>query len=495
MPIDDYLANVIKVGDEGSALLGSMIKETTGNSRYISFQGGLPLVNVPQGKHVVVYSVAGDSNRTNVEEHARSMVDKLMTVADQLVVEPVGFANIIDSSTGNIELITKIRNQLVAGAHEHQLAILNGENAILGNRITKDANVVGTMIALSDRPQQGSLPVPYTSFNPQGQKVIINSDGIGTKTYFYELADLIAQQEGAPLVAESIFDFLAMTLDDTVKFGARARVSSAVFEYSTRMDDFFDRAENIYSRHLTKRMQEFCASIKCKGLLHAHDARDRIASSLPAGLAYHISGSAVSTISRKRLVHPLVPQEGDVLIAMRGKPNPRSNGISSKRKAMDMLSSTVLPREQWYMTQKGQHFLEYLRQPSLVFYPIVSPLLEQGIATAFYHNSGGAYNGKLGKPIAKLGLHVNISDMFEPDSRELKLKDGIGMSVRDAYSQWPMGNDGFIAVTEEGKVHDHLRKMNVQSRTVGEFRKASESEKPGIVVETYNGQEEFFDGS
>ena len=91
-------------------------------------------------------------------------------------------------------MLKSIADGLVSEANANGLAILNGENAILGSRI-KDATICGTMISIASETMlptgngrfiRGSTE--YAVFPHHGKAAHINSDGQGTKAEFGERA-------------------------------------------------------------------------------------------------------------------------------------------------------------------------------------------------------------------------------------------------------------------------------------------------------------------
>ena len=150
--LDDYLAKVIHLGDQGSHLLAKRCAPTLRNSPYVRIIPGstqrMAVLDLPQQYDVVVHSATGDPGITDVQEHAKSMVIRLHEQAQRLGVTPVALANVIDSRTGDLKMLEAAAAGLVDGANSKGLAIMNGENAILGDRVVPEANVMGTMISL-----------------------------------------------------------------------------------------------------------------------------------------------------------------------------------------------------------------------------------------------------------------------------------------------------------------------------------------------------------
>lgn len=462
--VDVYIEQVIGKGDQGSNLLRAITAPTLNNCEFVDLSPVGPILRIPEGYYCVVHSNAGDCV-DDLEKHAASLVDRLVSNA---MGRPLGFANVIDSRTGDTGMLERIAKAMVGKANEHGIAIMNGENAILGERV-KEANVSGTMISIVPKKAWDKglgvfvdNGVYYAIFDPMGKAVTINSDGVGTKTEFYERIERYTL---------GILDWIAMILDDTIKTGAIARVASGVVE--TRGD--------IPVKNILEALKGRLPRMGFIPILQPEDVGDRLNGYCECAPAYNISGSVVSIIDEERLRNPLKPGAGEYLIAIRKKnPNPRSNGITHKRKMMVELFG-----EHYQNTPEGKLFLDYLAEPSAILYPVFRDLIELGLATSVYHMSGGAFDGKLSKTLAQNGLFAVLSNLFKPDSRELFFMRASRTSVEDAYRKWPMGNDGFITSKYPFEAIELIGDRGFEARAVG--RLIADGRK-GIELEAFNGR-------
>ena len=396
----------------------------------------------------------------DLRKHTLSLIDKLARDSENIGAEPVAFADVVDSNTGDLDMIDIVGYALKEGADKHKVGIPTGENAILGNRVNCEANVIGTMMALLPRSKaeelspDGSLffsfkkdGISYAVFDPEGKPVMINSDGVGTNTEFYE-------RSGDYKLA--VDDEAAMKWDDAAKLGAIIRVSSTIVETKGNIpiDEIIAHAESLGKRN------------NLIAILDEDKVGSRIMGFNPSAASYNVGGSVVSTIDEWRLQNPLKPNAGDYLLALTGMlPNPRSNGITDKRKAM-----VALFGENWHKTEIGKIFMQYLGQPSTILYPVFNDLIGKGLATSVYHMSGGAFRGKLAKPLARHNLFVKINDLFRPDWRESTLIGHSLMPAEVAYASFPMGNDGFITTAEPEQAIELIeRKYGMLARVVGQL--------------------------
>ncbi|HLD05573.1 MAG TPA: AIR synthase related protein [Candidatus Nanoarchaeia archaeon] len=487
--IDDYIKTVVNVDQEGAKVLATKCAPTLRNSAFVQIlkEGlhGVAVLRIPEDHHVVVHSACGD-HLLDLKAHVHSMVANLVKQAKAINAIPIGFADVIDWS-GEESLIEGIGEALVQAANQFNLPILNGENAVLGERVTCGANVSGTMVSMISKKEKLPLEcipgifekdhVRYAVFDAEGKAVFINSDGVGTKTEFYERAKKYVLAVG---------DSFAMKVDDASKLGAIPKVVADVIEFKGEipLDEIVAYGQ--------RKAKEF----NCLYAVHEVRVENRIKGYKEEIPSYNLSGSVVSIIDEARLKNPPLPQAGDSLVAIRGKPNPRSNGITSKRKGMLLLGESwckLHGMNEWHETSEGQHFLAYLAEPSTVFYPVFNELLEKGLASAVFHMSGGAYESKLARPLARQGLFVKLEFLFAPDLREIALMNVLGKRMRDAYAQWPMGTEGFITTKDAEKAIKVLQSYGLEAKKVGVVEKAVD--RKGIVFQAFNGEEVYFSGN
>jgi len=209
-------------------------------------------------------------------------------------------------------------------------------------------------------------------------------------------------------------DSAAMKFDDTAKSGATAVVISDVVEYNGNID--FDP--------MNLEASEIGEKTGAMYILQKENVGNRLRSYNGKAAAFNVSGSAVCLIDEERLKNPLKPSAGEYLVAIRGKPNPRSNGITAKRKIINSLGQEWCRnsgKEEWHETREGKEFLGYLAEPSTILYSVFKDLIDKDVATSVYHLSGGAWDGKLARPLTKHNLFAKLKNIFPPDWRESAL--------------------------------------------------------------------------
>lgn len=474
--VDHYIENVIKQGDQGSKFLAASSAQTLKNNDLVDVledgMNGLAVLRIPEGNVVDAITIGGDPKIDNIGDYAASAVERAAKMLEASKMKPIAFADVIDSSTGDITHLKVIQGALVEAANKYKIPIINGENAILGNRVNGIANITVTMLGMGDQDnvlREHRSDPPRALFDPHGKPVYVCCDGIGTKGEIYE-------RKGVPQIG--LQDAIAMKADDAVKIGAHIEAICENIEYTGDINHsaFLSVAHRIRNE----------AGIGYVNLTF-EEMGGRIASYKPGVTATNISGSAIATIDEARLADPLRPREGDTLIAIRGQSNPRSNGISARRALMVQRFGP-----EWHTTEAGEIFMDFLASPSTIFYSLFSKLVEQGLATSVFHLSGGAYDGKLARPLAKHGLYAEMTHLFPPDWRDLAMVGFGCTSAYDAYRTWPMGNEAFISTQFPDMALDWIDSYKLQGRIVGTLRK--DEQRTGIGFQAANGKLLYFSG-
>ena len=140
--VDDYIEEVVKKGDEGSKLLAAMCAPTLKNSDYVEVlrpgMNGIAVLRIPGYYKLAVHSACGEPSLWNPEDHSRSMVDRLVGEAHEIGARPVAFMDVIDSRNGSEKLVRAIGSSLASSANRHKISILNGELAIIEDRLERE---------------------------------------------------------------------------------------------------------------------------------------------------------------------------------------------------------------------------------------------------------------------------------------------------------------------------------------------------------------------
>jgi phosphoribosylaminoimidazole (AIR) synthetase len=482
----------IREKDAMSRLLAQITSDTLNNGHYVkplvSGKNGVNLLDgLPAGQKVAIHSTGGDVKELDPAKYAASVIRKACAHSDAIGGQPIGFADVIDAQSTNEEFVRKVGTALRDQANNYKVPILNGELAKLGYRINCPCNISGTMITLLPEDNRLSRDVrsgftfnrcgvEYIVLDHEGLALYINSDGIGTKTEFYE-------RMGEP--QRGVYDLMAMGLDDLVKIHAVARAISSVCETKGRIDVDAIRTELV----IATREMDVQATVQHEQVAH------RLKGYKENARSYNMSGSFISSLDLSKLVSLPHPDDGNLLLALAGYyPNPRSNGMTVRREIM-VANYGV----EWHKTPEGRHYMKFLGQPSVPLYPALKELLDKGIATAAYHPSGGAFDDKLGLVLARQGMFVEVGlpgfeELFQPDLREVSFA-AYSDSVETAYSKYEMGTDGFAAIKRDRleEARQVLGVYDLRSRNLGVIQKA-QGDNIGIKFKAYNGKVIHFDG-
>lgn len=483
---DWYAETTILKGDECSKKLAAATAPTLRNNDNIMFvKSGMNHVAVIKPREDYVYfvtSVAGPADEKDMKTYVKKLIQKGLELSKVAGLTPIGFADVIDASRADPALAELIGAVLAEEATTNRLAVLNGEYADLGARVTVDANMNLTMISCAKKGINaaaaiGMLNSPF--FNPKKDELIyVNSDGVGTKHEFYERLARLTGNYHALLGA--VHDSLAMKLDDLVKINARVVAVSDTVEHN----GFIHVNEaNMFREYIGKEIGSKFGNID----LVFHDVGNNVASFEPSSIAYNMSGSSVSLINEQNLLNLPVPRAGNYLLAIVGQEDsPRSNGISLLRKIFENVYGS-----NWHKNPECKKLLEFASTPSDIFYPLFKELLDTNTANAVFHLSGGAYNGKLARPLAKEGLHVTLDNLWPVSDLIKDLIDKSGMPPSSFYNKWVMRNPGFVATDKPLEAMRIINDFGYAVKIAGHLEK---SDKQGVSMTAYNGEKLYFDG-
>ena len=471
---DEYAEQVIRKGDEGSRLLEEMCQQTCDGARFVSYEGpegymvrGLRL---PRDHKVVVHAVGGNPSTKSFPDYVQSAMSNLKEQAALIGANLVSIINVLDThGTDDLSDVLRYREVLGNEALANHISVINGEYAILGAMINPaivaNVNLIGVSIAKPGR--NGSLQRfnhHYGYFDHEGMLVTGNGDGVGTKVDVYARAEKFAL---------GIDDLLAMILDDSIKRGAIPRLVASLLE----------AYQQIPIPNMRATLQRRAAEMGVLGILQTERVGQRIVGWRPGVRAYNLSGAAICTIADDRIAHPLVPEEGDYILAVTSTENPRANGITDRRKVPARLWG-----ESWHLNPDPfvQEYLAYLISPSTVLFPAYRELVDKRVATALYHNSGGAWEKKFGHPIAQRGLYAALHDIPPPNEMDKFVMEQSGTEIRNAYGKWPMGVDGFVTTRDPEEAQRVLQSHGLEGHQIGRLIKDTE-DKAGISFTAYDG--------
>jgi phosphoribosylformylglycinamidine cyclo-ligase len=284
----------------------------------------------------------------------------------------------------------------------------------------------------------------------KGLRLLLNSDGIGTKVEFAERTgkhDTMA------------YDLFAMLCDDAVRYGAEPVAISNILDV------------NILNRKTVEELAE--------GMVKASkDAGVTVVSGEIAELGKRVKGygtnsynwgGTVLSIFRKDLTGNSI-KKGSAIVALEEK-GFRSNGISLVRKIME---KTYGP--EWHREKIGRKTLgEQALAPSRIYTRAVIEMFNY--ISSVIHITGGGIPGKMGRLLEKRKIGADISSPFYPCELMLLCQKLGGVEDEEAYRTWNMGQGMLLVTDRPEKVVAIASKYKIRAKVAGEI-----TGRPGIRI-------------
>jgi len=281
-------------------------------------------------------------------------------------------------------------------------------------------------------------------------KLMLNSDGIGTKVEFAERTgrhDTMA------------YDLFAMLCDDAVRFGAEPVALSNVLDV------------NSLDKEAVKGL--------AKGMVKAaKDAGVAVVSGEIAELGKRVGGygnhnynwgGTVLSILRKQLDGDGI-RPGNSIVALEEK-GFRSNGISLVRRIMEEAYGP-----QWHRKKTGGKTLgDQALIPSKIYTRAALDMLPY--AEGIVNVTGGGIPGKLGRTLAAKKYGAEINNPFAPCRLMLHCQELGKVKDEEAYRAWNMGQGMLIITSSPEKVIFLSSKHRIRAKEIGKI-----TDKPGITI-------------
>jgi phosphoribosylformylglycinamidine cyclo-ligase len=275
-----------------------------------------------------------------------------------------------------------------------------------------------------------------------GLKLMLNSDGIGTKV---EFAERMGKHDTVA------YDLFAMLCDDAVRYGAEPVALSNVLDVNALDRDTVQGLAN--------------GMVKA-----AKDAGVAVVSGEIAELGARVGGygkrnynwgGTVLSIVRKELSGQGL-KAGNSIVGLEEK-GFRSNGISLVRRIM---AEAYGPN--WHGQKKGAGTLGDLAlTPAKIYTRAALEMFEdaQGIA----HITGGGIPGKLGRLLATKKLGADITDPFPPCDMMLLCQKLGGVDDAEAYKVWNMGQGMLIMTSRPEKILSIAAAHKIRAKVIGKI--------------------------
>ncbi|MCX6094870.1 MAG: AIR synthase-related protein [Candidatus Bipolaricaulota bacterium] len=260
-------------------------------------------------------------------------------------------------------------------------------------------------------------------------RVAVTSDGIGTKL---EVAERVGRFDTLG------FDLLAMVLDDLAAIGAAPVAVSNIID-ADRLDE---ATIDAMMSGLARAARE-CGVAVTGGEIAALGRR---VGGWGDGPHVNWCATAIGVLPGERPAlcgKGLVP--GDEVVALRSA-GLRSNGFTLARKILEQALGDA-----WHLAlHEGTSWGDLLLTPSLIYAPSVVSALASGVPIrGLAHITGGGIPGNFPRVLRATGLGAELVDLWSPHGWVLRLAELGGLSAREAYAEWNMGN-GMLAVVPEG---------------------------------------------
>ncbi len=287
-----------------------------------------------------------------------------------------------------------------------------------------------------NRPEGPGNPVleaegSFSNLTDYGEvKLAIASDGIGTKA---ELAERLGRYDTLG------FDLVAMVADDLVANGFEPVNISNILDASTLDEQVVDG--------LMKGLHD--AAGECRLIVTGGEIAELGSRVGGWGEGMHFNWCATATgilPKGRSAIDGSRIGEGDVVIALASS-GFRCNGFTLVRSIMRRVFG-----KDWHSRPYDRHhnWAEVLLTPSRIYTPAVLDLLAAGMdVRGIAHVTGGGVPGNLGRVLSGSGLGANLDSLFEPQPFMRELYYNGGMSRREAYAQWNMGNGMLLIVPED----------------------------------------------
>jgi len=315
---------------------------------------------------------------------------------------------------------------------------IGGVNLDLGNACSDNAL---SWARKTFQNRSGELGAPELSFdrafstilNFDGVKIAITSDGIGTKI---ELAERVDTYDTLG------FDLVAMVVDDLAAIGAQPVGLSNVLDVD-RMDyAIIDRL-----------MKGLCDAAKVAGVVVTGGEIAELGNRVHGwGKRMHFNWCATGIGVLPEGTTPVDGvnvSPGNVVITL-GSRGFRCNGFTLVRSIMQKTFG-----KKWHQEPYDDQACwgEMLLTPSLVFSPVISGLITEGISvTGIAHITGGGIPDNLCRVLKTNRLGATLDTLYppHPPMRRIQVLGDIAEEL--AYRQWNMGNGMLLLVAEaEGK--------------------------------------------
>lgn len=255
------------------------------------------------------------------------------------------------------------------------------------------------------------------------------SDGIGTKI---EVAERMKNYGTLG------FDLVAMIVDDLVCVGARPTTLSNILDV-----DYLDHAV------VDQLMQGLATAANDAGIAVTGGEIAELGKRIGGygdGMHFNWCATGLGVVEiEEQIIDGTKISENDIVIALQS-PGFRSNGFSMARSILCNQYG-----DDWHnqSSDLNKSWGEILLTPSLIYSPLITTLLSDGIIpSGIVHVTGGGIVENLSRLLKKQELGAILNDLFKPDPSMCLLQSFANLAEEVAYRHWNMGNGMLLIVSE-----------------------------------------------
>jgi phosphoribosylformylglycinamidine cyclo-ligase len=186
---------------------------------------------------------------------------------------------------------------------------------------------------------------------------------------------------------------------------------------------------------------------------------------------YHWGAACLWFGTKDRLFTGKEIKAGDAVVALRD-PGFRTNGLSLTRNIFKKHYGLNWHTKKFNKSTIGLHVLT----PSTIYAPLVTHI-HGGFAgkaraklTGVVHVTGGGIPEKLARVLRASGLGASLDNLFDPAPIVKYCQELGGVSDKDAYRAWHMGQGMLLITPEPHKVLVEAQKTGIKAQIAGYIR-------------------------
>lgn len=342
-----------------------------------------------------------------------------------------------------------------------------GVNIELGDDASKILYEAAKLTFENRKGNIGEMIVPFDDFSgvraidvsglPEGSLMCMGFDGVGTKV------EIAQRMNNHRTIA---FDLFAMVCDDAIIRGAEPVLIGSVLDVSSLGTD---KESNI--EELKQLAEGYVEAAKDANVAVVNGELAELGNAVGGHgkFKYNWCSGLVWFANKKRLFTGQEVKEGDSIVAFEEK-GFRSNGLSLVRKTFESKYG-----DNWHdFDLEGDKLGNLVLEPSKIYSKAIVSM-HGGFETegtckihGVSHITGGGIPGKLGRVLKPSGLGARLDNLFHPCKAMTYCQKLGGITDREAYRTWNMGQGLVVITPEPEKVIEEAAKFGINARVTGE---------------------------